>query len=125
MVVLLAVALLLAPLGLCLGGGAAMAAAPHMSAMHHASPASASHAGHGAPKHGAVGKIHYCPEYQPPSFVKAGKVAAPDIAPLGTAIAPVALPAPVAFSPAGSVWPRGPSSRPPPLRRTYRIRRQI
>jgi hypothetical protein len=120
MFVLLALALLLAPLGLCLGGGAAMAAASHPSGMHHASPSLISHVDHRAP-----GKLHYCPECQPPSFVKAGKVAAPDVAPIGAGIAPVAYLAPIAFNPIRSVWASGPSSRPPPVRRTYRIRLQI
>lgn len=118
--VLFALALLLAPLGVCLSGSAAMAAPSHASGMHHASPPSTRHSDHGAP-----GKLHYCPECQPPSFVKAGKVAAPDVAPLSAGIAPAALVAPLALAPTKSVWARAPSPRPPPLRRTYRIRLQI
>jgi len=120
MYVLLALALLLAPLGVCLGGGAAMAVASHQSAMHHASPASGSHGGHGGP-----GRIHYCPECQPPSFVKAWKVAVSDIAPSSAAIVPVAPAAAFAFNPARSAWAPSPASRPPPPRRTYRIRLRI
>lgn len=117
--VLLALALLLAPLGVCLSGSAAMAAS-HASGMHHASASPSPHSDHRVP-----GKPHYCPDCQPPSFVKAGKVAAPDIVPLSAGIAPVAPAAPVVFAPTKSLWARTPSPRPPPLRRTYRIRLQI
>jgi hypothetical protein len=118
--VLLALALLLAPLGICFSGPPAMAAAPHASGMHHASALSAPHS-----DHGKAGRIHFCPECQPPSFVKAGKTFAPDIAPVAVAVVPVAAAAPFTFAPVRSTWVRGLSSRPPPLRRTYRIRLQI
>lgn len=118
--VLLALALFFAPLGVCMGGGPAMAAASHASGMHHAASPSSPHSGHGA-----AGKLHYCPECQPPSFVKAGKVAAPDVAPLSAGIAPVAVATALVFGPTKSVWARAPSTRPPPLRRNYRIRLRI
>jgi hypothetical protein len=118
--VLLALALLLAPLGFCFSGTPAMAAAPDASGMHHASPVSVAHS-----NHGKAGAIHFCPECQPPSFVKAGKAAAPDLAPLSAVIAPVSAVAPFAAGPTQSLWARRPSSRPPPLRRNYRIRLRI
>jgi hypothetical protein len=117
---LLALALILAPLGICAGGGMAAAAPAHAPGMHHASQPTSHHSGHGAP-----GKVHFCPDCQPPSFVKAGKTAPPDLAPPIQAVWPVALAAP--FTPAMTkpAWTSGPSWRSPPLRRTYRIRRQI
>ena len=118
--VLIALALLFAPLGVCLSGAPAMAAPAHASGMHHTAQTPAPH--HGREDHG---KLHYCSECQPPSFVKAGKVAAPDAVPLGAAIAPVAIAQPVAFAPAKSTWAPGRSTRAPPVRRSYRIRLQI
>ena len=118
--VLIALALLLAPLGMCLSGGAAMAAPGHGPAMHHGGTTPASHH-----KQSDRGKLHFCPDCQPPSFVKGGKVAAPDVAPLNAAIAPPVAGRPLALDTARATWARGLSTRPPPLRRTYRIRLQI
>lgn len=118
--VLLAFALILAPLGICVGGGMAAAAPAHASGMHHAPQPAASHSGHSSP-----GKAHFCPDCQPPSFVKAGKTVAPDVAPLTAAIVPIAVVEPFTFATKRSVWTRGLSPRPPPLRRNYRIRLQI
>jgi hypothetical protein len=118
--VLIALALLLAPLGICLNGSPAMAASANASAMHHKAQTPTAH--HGRDGHG---KLHYCPECQPPSFVKAGKVAAPDVIPLSAALGPVAVVQPLPFVPAKLTWARGLSTRLPPVRRTYRIRLQI
>lgn len=117
--VLLLLALILAPLGICLGDGMAMAAPAHASGMHHSAQPATGHSGHGNP-----GRKHFCPECQPPSFVKAGKTALPDVAP-SAAVAPTAPVVP--FTPALTkfTWIPGPSSQAPPLRRTYRIRLQI
>jgi hypothetical protein len=120
MFLLIALALLLSPLGVCLSGGPAMAAPGQGSRMHHATQTSGSHQGH--PDHG---KFHYCPDCQPPSFVKAGKIAAPDGAPLHAGMAPLISAQPPVFRPARAAWAHGPSPRAPPLRRTYRIRLQI
>ena len=117
---LIALALLFAPLGVCLSGAPAMAARTHASAMHHAPQTPSPHQGREG-----HGKLHYCPDCQPPSFVKAGKVSAPDAVPLSAVIAPVAIMQPVAFVPAKSAWAPGRATRAPPLRRTYRIRLQI
>lgn len=118
--VLLALALVLAPLGICAGGGMAMAAPAHASGMHHAPQPTTGHSGHGTP-----GKAHFCPECQPPTFVKAGKTVAPDVAPSSAAIMPIAFAVPFSPIEARATWSRAPSSRPPPLRRSYRIRLQI
>jgi len=118
--VLLALALVFAPLGICAGGDMAIAAPAHASGMHHAPQGATGHSGHGTP-----GKAHFCPECQPPSFVKAGKTVAPDIAPSSGAIVPIAFAVPFSLSEARASWSRAPSSRPPPLRRAYRIRLQI
>jgi hypothetical protein len=115
--VLLALALLLAPLGICFSGTPAMAAEPHAGGMHHASPASVPHSSHG--------RIHFCPECHAPSFVKAGKTTAPDLIPSAAPIAPI--PAVAALPPirAKARWNRWAPSHPPPLRGTYRIRLRI
>jgi hypothetical protein len=120
MFLLIALALLLSPLGICLSGGPAMAAPSHGIGIHHATPASGSHQGHGD-----HGKLHYCPDCQAPSFVKSGKVATPDIAPLNAGIFPRIPAQPPVLRPARAAWVHGPSTRAPPIRRTYRIRLQI
>ena len=116
---LIALAMLLAPLGVCLSGSPAMAAA-HASGTHQLAQQSAAHHGQHTPR-----KAHYCPECQPPSFVKAGKVAQPDVAPPTVGIVPVVSAQPPIFSSTRAVLTYGRYTRPPPLRRTYRIRLQI
>ena len=119
LVVLIALAMLLAPLGVCLSGGPAMAAA-HASGTHQLAQQGAAHHGQHTPR-----KAHYCPECQPPSFVKAGKVAQPDVAPPTVGIVPVLSAQPLLFSSTIAVSRPGRYTRPPPLRSTYRIRLQI
>ena len=115
---LLALAVFLAPFGICLTQSAAMAASPHPAAMHHGAPAPAPHSRH-------QGKAHFCPECQPASFVKAGKMAAPDLTQLAATIAAIPAFAPLPFPRAKAGWNRRAPSRPPPLRGRYRIRLQI
>ena len=117
---LIALALLLAPFGICLQGGPAMAAPAHDMAMHHHSASGAEHH-----EHGSHGKFHHCAECQPPSFVKAGKVAVPDVAPVSAALVPVGLAPRLRPGPPAEVWGNGPATRAPPFRRSYRIRLQI
>ena len=117
--VLIALGMLLAPLGVCLSGSQAMAAA-HASGTHQLAQQGAAHHGQHTPR-----KAHYCPECQPPSFVKAGKVAQPDVAPPTADAVPVLFAQPLIFNSTKGVSTHVRYKRPPPLRRTYRIRLQI
>lgn len=119
----LAFALILAPLGVCIGHGAAAAAVPVViSDMHHGAPQAAS----GHSRHGDDGQAHFCSECRPDSFVKAAKSNVPDVAPVKPAFAiPAAAPAAFVLRPARLYFARGLSPPPPPRLRTYRIRLQI
>ena len=122
---MLALALILAPLGLCLDHGAAVAAPVHASAMQHGgSEAAADHSGHGDA--GDAGQSHFCAECRPDTFLKAGAGAAPDASAASPAFALLpALPETVAPRRATLTFARGLSPPPPPRSRRYRIRLQI
>ena len=118
----LAIALVLAPLGVCLGGGEAMAASHASSQMHVPNPEAHAHEGHGE-----TSPDHFCPECVPPSFVKAGKANPADLAP--AELSPVI----VVLRPVETNRPTvsrrdlraGPSTFHPPPLRANRIRLQI
>jgi hypothetical protein len=119
---MLALALILAPLGLCLNHAMAAAAPVNASGMHHGAPqAAADHSGHGD-----VGNAHFCAECRSDSFVKAAKSAVPDIAPASAAAPLPAAPsdtfAPQTFA---QTFARGLSPPPSEPFRKYRIRLQI
>ncbi len=120
---MLALALVLAPMGLCLSHAAAAAGHVQGPAMQHGDPqASVDHSSHGDSDKG-----HYCAECRPDSFVKAGKAAPADVAPTGLA-APLMVSAPVpafALQTSKATFARGISPPPPPRSRTYRARLQI
>ena len=85
--IVLTLAMLLAPVGICVAQGHTNAATS-ASHMHHHAATSASPHVHGT-SHG-TGKSHFCPDCQPASYTGAGK-AGPDLTP-SLAIAPVLQP---------------------------------
>jgi hypothetical protein len=119
---MLALALIFAPLGLCLDHAMAAAVPVDASEMHHGTPqAAADHSGHGN-----AGKAHFCAECRSDSFVKAANIAVPDIA-QASAAAPLPA-APAEISTRQTVRPRFARGRSPPPSepfRKYRIRLQI
>lgn len=125
---ILTLAMLLAPLGACIGQGHAQAA-PKAAKMHHA--AGMHHNGEATPGHDVhkgAAKHHFCADCQPPTFVGAGKASFDTIS--FVALAPAAAPAVVQVL---AAWDAEPAHRwfgrappiPPPLPITTKVRLQI
>jgi hypothetical protein len=123
---ILAFALILAPLGLCLGHGAKAAIPTH-------SAAATGHGPHGAPaasadrrQHEDGGERHFCAECRPDSFVKASAAYAQGLASIAAIDAALpAVPKMVAPEMARPVFAHERSPPPRPPSRRYRIRLQV
>jgi len=124
--IVLTLAMMLAPLGVCVAQGHTHVTKSASPMHHHATAQGTSRQMHGA--HHGSGSHHFCPDCQPPSYVGASK-AGPDLGPV-PAVAPVvqSVIMPMLYARDTSLahlWYGRAPPRPPTSPITTRVRLQI